>query len=248
MRKLRVLLVDDEIIIWEGFKRLFDWDAHDCEVAGEAADGMEALSRIDTLDPDLVIMDINIPILNGLKVIQLSRIKHPDMAFIIVSGYDDFSHCREALRLQITHSIPTVQDGPDPASVWTAIPAVNADCEVHSREPFDDDEPLAALKRKVILSKELACGRWKEHFLRRLFRRFHPICARNPPAACAAGFLERKAALSGSLSICGGIPGIVARFPAREGISSRSRRSCCCSRSHCRSRTRRRSRSSKSGE
>lgn len=105
MRKLRVLLVDDEIIIREGFKRLFDWDAHDCEVAGEAADGMEALSRIDTLDPDLVIMDINIPILNGLKVIQLSRIKHPDMAFIIVSGYDDFSYCREALRLQITDYI-----------------------------------------------------------------------------------------------------------------------------------------------
>ena len=39
MKKLRVLLVDDEIIIREGFKRLFDWDAHDCEVAGEAADG-----------------------------------------------------------------------------------------------------------------------------------------------------------------------------------------------------------------
>ena len=105
MKKLRVLLVDDEIIIREGFKRLFDWDAHDCEVVGEAADGMEALSRIDALDPDLVIMDINIPILNGLKVIQLSRIKHPDTAFIIVSGYDDFSYCREALRLQITDYI-----------------------------------------------------------------------------------------------------------------------------------------------
>ena len=105
MRKLRVLLVDDEIIIREGFKRLFDWDAHDCEVAGEAADGMEALSRIDTLDPDLVIMDINIPILNGLKVIQLSRMKHPDIAFVIVSGYDDFAYCREALRLQITDYI-----------------------------------------------------------------------------------------------------------------------------------------------
>ena len=105
MKKLRVLLVDDEIIIREGFKRLFDWDAHDCEVVGEAADGMEALSRIDALDPDLVIMDINIPILNGLKVIQLSRIKHPETAFIIVSGYDDFSYCREALRLQITDYI-----------------------------------------------------------------------------------------------------------------------------------------------
>ena len=105
MKKLRVLLVDDEIMIREGFKRLFDWEAHDCEVVGEAADGMEAIAQIDTLRPDIVIIDINIPIMNGLKVIQLSRIKHPDTAFIIVSGYDDFSYCREALRLQITDYI-----------------------------------------------------------------------------------------------------------------------------------------------
>ena len=105
MKKLRVLLVDDEIMIREGFKRLFDWEAHDCEVVGEAADGMEALTQIDLLHPDIVIMDINIPFMNGLKVIQLSRIKHPDIAFVIVSGYDDFSYCREALRLQITDYI-----------------------------------------------------------------------------------------------------------------------------------------------
>lgn len=105
MKKLRVLLVDDEIMIREGFKRLFDWEAHDCEVVGEAADGMEALAQIDALLPDIAIMDINIPIMNGLKVIQLSRMKHPDIAFVIVSGYDDFSYCREALRLQITDDI-----------------------------------------------------------------------------------------------------------------------------------------------
>ena len=105
MKKLRVVLVDDEIIIREGFKKLFDWEAHDCEVVGEAADGMEAIVQIDHLKPDIVIMDINIPILNGLKVIQTSRARYPDMAFIIVSGYDDFSYCREALRLQITDYI-----------------------------------------------------------------------------------------------------------------------------------------------
>ena len=64
------------------------------------ADGMDALTKIDTLQPDIAIMDINIPIMNGLKVIQLSRLKHPN-----VSGYDDFSYCREALRLQITDYI-----------------------------------------------------------------------------------------------------------------------------------------------
>lgn len=105
MKKLRVLLVDDEIMIREGFKRLFDWEAHDCQVVGEAADGMEALAQIDALQPDIAIMDINIPIMNGLKVIQASRAKHPDTAFVIVSGYDDFSYCREALRLQITDYI-----------------------------------------------------------------------------------------------------------------------------------------------
>ena len=86
MKKLGVLLVDDEIMIREGFKRLFDWEAHNCEVLGEAADGVQALAQIDSLNPDIVIIDINIPIMNGLKVISLSRIKNPDIAFVIVSG------------------------------------------------------------------------------------------------------------------------------------------------------------------
>ena len=88
MKKLRVLLVDDEIMIREGFKKLFDWEAHECVVVGEAADGMEAITKIDEEQPDIVIMDINIPIINGLKVIQLSRVKYPSMAFVVVSGYD----------------------------------------------------------------------------------------------------------------------------------------------------------------
>ena len=92
-------------MIREGFKRLFDWEAHECEVVGEAADGMEALAQIDALHLDIVIMDINIPIMSGLKVIQVSRIKHPKIAYVIVSGYDDFSYCQQALRLQITDYI-----------------------------------------------------------------------------------------------------------------------------------------------
>lgn len=47
-------------------------------------------------------MDINIPRMNGLKVISLWRMRNETTAFVIVSGYDDFSYCREALKLQIT--------------------------------------------------------------------------------------------------------------------------------------------------
>ena len=46
MKRWKVLLVDDEHMIREGFKKLFSWEEHDCEVVGEASDGVEALSLI----------------------------------------------------------------------------------------------------------------------------------------------------------------------------------------------------------
>lgn len=101
MNKLKVLLVDDEVKIREGFKRLFDWEEHDLEVIGEASDCLEALSKIDEYKPNIVVMDINIPIMNGLKVIEMSKVRHPNTAFIIVSGYDDFNYCKQALKLKI---------------------------------------------------------------------------------------------------------------------------------------------------
>ena len=105
MRQYKVVLADDEITIREGFKRLFDWEAHGCEIVGEAADGIAAINIVDTMNPDIVIMDINMPLMNGLEVIQILKRKYPRIAFIIVSGYDDFEYCREALRLKIVDYI-----------------------------------------------------------------------------------------------------------------------------------------------
>lgn len=105
MKQYRVVLVDDEITIREGFKNLFDWKAHGCEIVGEAADGVAAINEVTGLMPDIVIMDINLPLMNGLEVIRVLKKKYPRMAFIIVSGYDDFDYCREALRLKIVDYI-----------------------------------------------------------------------------------------------------------------------------------------------
>ena len=114
MKKLRVLLVDDEIMIREGFKRLFDWEAHDCEVVGEAADGMDALTKIDTLQPDIAIMDINIPIMNGLKVIQLPRLLHRN------AGQPDFPSLRSMHEGQLAGGHP--RQGQDRAGHHRHLP------------------------------------------------------------------------------------------------------------------------------
>ena len=166
MKPLRVLPVDDEIMIREGFKRLFDWPAYDCQVVGEAADGMQALSQIDALQPDIVIMDINIPIMNGLKVIQLSRIKHPDTAFVIVSGYDDFAYCREALRLQITdYLLKPVNYEEFGACIDNLKVALFQRRTAHQPE-HQEDRPITGLTRylQTHLSEDISLNRLAEEF------------------------------------------------------------------------------------
>ena len=101
MRSLKVLIADDEYTISEGFKRLFDWERHGCSLIGEAENGKDALEKIKALSPDIVIMDISMPVMTGLEVIRQVRQRFPRIAFVIVSGYDDFSYCQEALRLRV---------------------------------------------------------------------------------------------------------------------------------------------------
>lgn len=166
MKKLRILLVDDEIMIREGFKRLFDWEAHDCEVAGEAGDGLEALTRIEELKPDIVIMDINIPFMNGLKVIQLSRIKYPEMAFVIVSGYDDFEYCREALRMQITDYILKPVNYEEFGTCIDNLKISLFERRVTGEEPVRDGRTIMGITRYIQehLSEEISLNVLSEEF------------------------------------------------------------------------------------
>lgn len=166
MKKMKVLLVDDEIMIREGFKRLFDWEAHDCEVVGEAADGIQALAQIDELRPDIAIMDINIPIMNGLKVIQRSRAKYPDMAFIIVSGYDDFSYCREALRMQITDYILKPVDYEEFGDCIDRLKISIFEKNTEEEAEKSEERPISAITRylQTHLSEDISLNTLAEEF------------------------------------------------------------------------------------
>lgn len=107
MSLCRVLLVDDEAMILEGYQKVFDWNKYQCEVVGTAMDGEEAVEKAGTLNADIVVMDINLPKLNGLeaiKAIQNAVQDHP-VYIVIITGYDKFSYCQEALRLRVADFI-----------------------------------------------------------------------------------------------------------------------------------------------
>jgi DNA-binding NarL/FixJ family response regulator len=93
---IRVLIVDDHALFRAGVARLLD-QTSDIVVVGEAADGEEALSAVDELHPDLVLMDLSMPRLSGSAATRRIHAKHPDVRIVVLSSYVDRSDVLDAL-------------------------------------------------------------------------------------------------------------------------------------------------------
>lgn len=96
---MKIMIVDDESFIRMNFKTFVDWKSHGYYLVGEAANGKEALEKMDELRPDVVFLDIRMPLMDGLEVLrQLRHDNHP-CKVIILSSHNEFEYAREALRL-----------------------------------------------------------------------------------------------------------------------------------------------------
>lgn len=94
----KLLIVDDEPNIRAGLKNLIEWEVYGIEVSGEAEDGMKAYLQIKLFQPDIALIDISMPNMTGLELIELcSQLDNPPK-FIILSGYNDFEYVRTAIR------------------------------------------------------------------------------------------------------------------------------------------------------
>ncbi|MEC5341055.1 response regulator [Brenneria populi] len=98
----KVLLVEDEEMIRKGLRYTFDWLAAGCIVVGEAENGESGLHYIRTLQPDIVVVDINMPLMNGISMIERSEQNAAVCSYIILSGYDEFGLAKQAIRLGVT--------------------------------------------------------------------------------------------------------------------------------------------------
>ena len=91
MAKTRILIADDHAVLREGMRRLFDQEK-DMEVIGEAADGEEAVSLVDELKPDIVLMDIVMPKLTGVEATKLIKKVNPATCILILTAYSDIRY------------------------------------------------------------------------------------------------------------------------------------------------------------
>ena len=96
MSKIRVFLADDHLILREGIRALLE-KVPDIEMVGEAADGEAAISSIEQLMPDVVLMDITMPGINGLEATRLIKQRYPQIKVLILTMHETDQYLSEML-------------------------------------------------------------------------------------------------------------------------------------------------------
>ncbi|MGA2331080.1 MAG: response regulator transcription factor [Syntrophales bacterium] len=96
MTKIRILIADDHAIVRDGLRQLLNRQA-DMEVTGEAEDGREALKKVKTLRPDVILLDIAMPRLSGLEVISLIREASTDTQVVVLSMHAKETYVQQVL-------------------------------------------------------------------------------------------------------------------------------------------------------
>ena len=94
---VRVIVADDHHLVRQGIRMLLE-KADDIEVIGEAEDGLEAVELAERLTPDVVVMDVSMPRLNGVQATELIRARLPATQVVVLSMHSDETTVRQALR------------------------------------------------------------------------------------------------------------------------------------------------------
>lgn len=95
----RIILIDDEPLILAGIASLICWEEHDCCIVGKATNGHDAIDLILKTQPDIIITDIRMPVMNGLELIEACQEKHCEFAFIFLTNLEDFQLAKQAVHL-----------------------------------------------------------------------------------------------------------------------------------------------------
>jgi len=97
----KLIVADDEPKIRRGIENILNWKDFNIEIVGQAEDGEIALEIITEKKPDIILLDINMPFLNGLNLLQKLKNINNNSIVIIISGYDDFQYAQKALQFNV---------------------------------------------------------------------------------------------------------------------------------------------------
>jgi DNA-binding NarL/FixJ family response regulator len=168
-QRIRVLLVDDQALLRESFRRLLELEGDDIEVVGAATDGQDALDQIERLTgggnpPDVVLMDIRMPRLNGVEATREIQRRWPAIRVVMLTTFDDEDYIVEGLRAgargyllkdtssdQLVEAIRAAHRGEAPLQPSVAVKLVARIARVPEPEPINAPPPAANPAQRGVL-------------------------------------------------------------------------------------------------
>ncbi len=120
MTKIRVLLVDDHAIMRDGISALLDLQ-DDIEIVGEACEGQEAIDKAEKLKPDVIIMDISMPEMDGLEATRRIKKKTPSMKVLVLTQHDNREYILSTIRSGSDGYLPKRALGSDLVAAIRAV-------------------------------------------------------------------------------------------------------------------------------
>lgn len=110
---IKVLIVDDELLVRIGLKSTLNWEENGYIIIGQAKNGTEAIELFKKYDPDIVITDIGMPVMNGLELITYLLQQKKHLKSIILTHHSDFTYAQEAIKLGVSQYILKSELDPD---------------------------------------------------------------------------------------------------------------------------------------
>lgn len=157
----QVMIVDDEQMIINSLALGFDWRAHGYEIVATTTNSREALEMIRFIRPDVVFTDVKMPGITGLELMRLVRAELPQVRFVLISGYADFSYAQTAISLGASgYCLKPLEDEELEATLANVTSHLNAQQEAlqetfHRFLRTPEEQTARALLEKLYIGSEV---------------------------------------------------------------------------------------------
>lgn len=190
---MRIMIVDDESFIRMNFKTFLDWKHQGYYLVGEASNGREAMEKIDELHPDVIFLDIRMPLMDGLEVLRKLQQREYSCKVIILSSHNEFEYAREALQLGACDYIhkPNLTQ----AAVFESLARVQ---KLLSHQP--GEERLVPLQQnmeknrnelKILFLRDLAIGVVRHGWEIEQNKKLYDLKLKQPNVCCIIMFIDQ---------------------------------------------------------
>lgn len=160
----QLMIIDDEPIVRAGIRQLIPWSNYNFEVCAEGVDGKDGLKKLLEFSPDLVLVDVKMPGMNGLELIREAKKQEFEGKFIILTGYSDFEFAKSAVSLGVrAYLLKPIDEDELRENVEEVL------AELEAKKNLDDYYTLSELKaRQVVLRRLLQPLEDKESLAREI--------------------------------------------------------------------------------